>query len=282
MARITITAADTGFYTESAIGSALAPNVFLTTDLNAKGTAISFDNTSFTSLESLRYSTQSISIDATLTPVTAPRLGEHTEVTVNAVSFLRLDGQDMVTIGSMALPEALDFSATYQSYGPAGTPSWQFDLGLALKAALNTHSFNFIGGEGDDIFTPHLNMLPYYGNGRIFGHGGNDTLRGMRGRDVLNGGDGADIINGGRGHDTLTGGNGADVFVFAAAEKGHDVITDFEDGQDLIQISGLSFGALEMSQTADGVLVTSEAMSGQITLQGLSLTALDASDFLFV
>lgn len=365
MARITITAADTGFYTESAIGTGLAPNVFLTTGLNAKGTAISFGGTSFSSLESLRYTSQLITIDATLAAVATPRLGEHTSITVNAVSFLRLDGDDMASIGSMALPEALTLTATYLSYGTDDTPSWQFDLGLALEDALNTQGFKFIGGAGDDIFNPHLDMLPYYGNGIILGHGGNDTLTGTagsdfigggtgddviydnygsnrlrggagndtitvgdgsngstlhggagadtlisgagsdtliggsgfdtliggrgqdtlsgnRGRDVLQGGEGDDRLDGGRGQDTLTGGAGADVFIFDAIEKGRDVITDFEDGQDLIQISGLGYEDLSFAETESGVCITSAHMSGQITLEGLSLAALDASDFLFV
>ncbi len=365
MARLTITAADTGFYTESAIGSALAPNVFLTTDLNAKGTILSFDGESFSSLESLRYTTQLISIDASLAAVTSPRLGEHTGITVNAVSFLRLDGKDMVTIGSMALPEALTFTATYLSFGAADTPSWQADLGLALEDALNAQSFRFVGGAGEDIFNPHLEMLPFYGNGRIFGHGGNDsltgtagddyisggdgndtiadtygrnelrggagndhittghgskgsilnggsgddtlisgagsdtliggsgldtlsggrgndTLRGMRGRDVLDGGEGNDTLNGGLGHDRLTGGTGSDVFIFNAAEKGHDVITDFEDGQDLIQLSGLGYSDLVFTEIDAGVRLTAAHMSGEITLEGLSLAGLDAADFLFV
>ena len=364
MARIMITAADTGFFTESGIGSALAPNVFLTTRLNAKGTAISFDGESFASLESLRYSTQLISIEAELAGIASPQLGAHTGITVNAVSFMRLDGDKMATIGTMELPEAITLSATYLSYGVDDTPSWQFDLGLALEDALNTQSFKFIGGEGDDVFNPHLDMLPYYGNGILLGHGGNDTLTGTagsdfigggegddlifdnygsnrlrggagsdtitvgdgsngstlkggsgadtlisgagsdiliggsgfdtlqggrgndvlngnRGRDVLQGGEGDDTLNGGRGHDILTGGAGADMFVFDVVEKGRDVITDFEDGQDLIQISGLGFDDLAMTQTGEDVLISSDHMSGQITVEGLSLAALDASDFLF-
>lgn len=57
---------------------------------------------------------------------------------------------------------------------------------------------------------------------------GDDVLRGGRGDDSLLGGDGNDRLIGGSGDDQLTGGAGDDTFVFS---KGHDIITDFQDGQ---------------------------------------------------
>ncbi len=364
MARIKITAADTGFFTNSAIGTPLATNVFLTTGINYKGTVISFDGTGFETLESLRYTTQSIHVTAQLAAVTDPQLGEQTTVTVSEISFMRLEGGVMVEYGSMALPKPLTLTATYLSYGANDTPSWQFDLGLALKDALNEHSFKFVGGEGNDIFNPHFEMLPFYGRGAYFGEGGNDTITGTAGsdfigggdgddvltdnyganelrggmgndvltvgngsagsilkggagndivtsgagndtlfggsgydtlvggrgndalygnlgRDVLNGGEGDDLIVGGRSSDTLTGGLGSDVFVFHTADRGHDVITDFEDGQDLIEIKGLSFDALVFTSGDAGVTISSGEMVGQILLAGIDAAALDASDFLF-
>lgn len=365
MARITITAADTGFFTSSAIGGALAPNVFLTTRVNAAGTAISFDGSTFISEESLRYSTQMISINAQLAAVANPKLGETTSVTVTSVSFLRLEGDTMVEYGTLNLPEAITLSATYLSYGVDDTPSWQFDLGTALEDALNGQSFKFVGGEGDDIFDPHLDMLPFHGRGAIFGGEGNDTLTGTagsdfitggvgddvitdnygandlrggkgndtitvgngsngstlkggagndtlisgagndtlkggsgfdiliggrgndtlsgnRGRDTLNGGEGNDILDGGRGSDTLTGGAGEDVFVFRSADRGRDTITDFEDGIDLIQFTGLAYSDLTFSTNGDDVVITSDLMPGRITLADFDISNLDVSDFLFV
>ena len=61
-------------------------------------------------------------------------------------------------------------------------------------------------------------------------------------------GDGlANIIDGGGGSDSVTGGGGSDIFVYAAGDGGAslalaDVITDFEDGSDLIDLEGLDFG----------------------------------------
>ncbi len=364
MARITITATDDGYFTNSGIGTPLATNVFLTTQTNGNGTVITFDGTDFVSLESLRYTTQQIGITAQLAAVTAPRLGEHTTVTITEISYMRLVGDTMVEYGGMALPVPITLTATYLTYGPDGTPSWQFDLGLVLEDALNAQGFKFVGGDGDDVFDPHLDMLPYYGRGAIFGGGGHDTLTGTagsdfigggdgddvltdnygrnelrggmgndiltvgngsagstlkggagddmltsgagsdvlyggsgydtliggrgddalygdRGRDVLNGGEGDDIIDGGRSNDTLTGGLGADIFVFHALDKGDDTITDFEDGIDRIEISGLSFDALHFAEVDGGVLISSAEMTGEIWLAGVDIAALDAGDFLF-
>ncbi|AMW35851.1 hypothetical protein HEQ62_10535 [Haematospirillum jordaniae] len=80
------------------------------------------------------------------------------------------------------------------------------------------------GGAGDD---------------RITGNARDNHLQGGTGADVLVGGAGSDVLDGGAGADTLTGGSGADRFVFAsAAETVGDVITDFEAGEDRIDLSG--------------------------------------------
>lgn len=77
------------------------------------------------------------------------------------------------------------------------------------------------------------------------GGNGNDHLWGGGGYDVLRGGKGNDHLDGGMGKDTMTGGAGADVFSFgtlsAQAKVPHfdqdDVITDFQDGVDRLDIS---------------------------------------------
>jgi hypothetical protein len=94
------------------------------------------------------------------------------------------------------------------------------------------------------------------GNDTLTGRAGPDTIDGGRGNDVIVGGGGNDVIHGGYGADTMTGGDGADVFLFgtkltptgaaivadtAGAGVGgvvpHDTITDFRQGQDVIDLS---------------------------------------------
>ncbi|WP_147126235.1 calcium-binding protein [Shimia ponticola] len=72
----------------------------------------------------------------------------------------------------------------------------------------------------------------------IFGRGGADTLTGGTKADLIDGGADNDILSGGAGADILTGGAGADTFVFTAATDA-DTITDFIQGEDLIDLSPL-------------------------------------------
>ncbi|MDP4823645.1 MAG: hypothetical protein NWR47_06830, partial [Aestuariivirgaceae bacterium] len=64
-----------------------------------------------------------------------------------------------------------------------------------------------------------------------------DVLTGNNGKNTLIGGDGADFLDGGKGNDILTGGDGDDRFTFSGKGFGRDVITDFEQGYDLIAVS---------------------------------------------
>jgi Ca2+-binding RTX toxin-like protein len=73
-------------------------------------------------------------------------------------------------------------------------------------------------------------------NNQITGNTGNNYLDGGAGADTLNGGAGADTLFGGLGDDRLTGGTGGDTFRFAPG-GGHDVITDYGNGADRIDIS---------------------------------------------
>ncbi len=87
----------------------------------------------------------------------------------------------------------------------------------------------------------------------LSGLDGNDTLIGGGGFDYLNGGAGEDRLIGGALADTLTGGEGADIFVFASFYE--DLIEDFADGEDRIEISGGSFDDLTTMVDEKGTTV---------------------------
>jgi hypothetical protein len=113
------------------------------------------------------------------------------------------------------------------------------------------------GGDGDDF---------------LAGGPGSDTLEGGAGDDRIFGfdtpgnvarffagiEDGGDVIAGGTGNDTLTGGAGADTFVFAPGD-GVDLITDFQIGQDLLDLSAFSFSGF------DAVAAAGSQSGGQAT-----------------
>ena len=70
----------------------------------------------------------------------------------------------------------------------------------------------------------------------IWGLGGNDYLKGNDGHDAIDGGSGNDHVFGGRGADILFGGSGRDIFVFKYGDGFHDVVRDYVDGVDKIDI----------------------------------------------
>ncbi|MGB3403202.1 MAG: carbonic anhydrase family protein [Microcoleaceae cyanobacterium] len=113
----------------------------------------------------------------------------------------------------------------------------------------------------------------------ILGGRGEDVLTGLEGNDTLYGGKGEDILNGGNGNDVLYGDLGDDIFVLATGE-GADTITDFNNGNDSIGLSGgLTFS--ELSFAGNSILVdeTKEILA---TVTGVDTTTLTESNFISV
>ena len=130
------------------------------------------------------------------------------------------------------------------------------------------------GGAGDDVVT---------------GGNGGDTLRGGAGEDELSGDAGADVLNGGRDDDILTGGGGPDIFVFIR-KAGDDVITDFQNGQDLIDLTAFGLKPADyagvvapaLSDAGNGATFLDLAAlggSGSVRIEGLAFASANAADF---
>ena len=101
--------------------------------------------------------------------------------------------------------------------------------------------------------------------------------------DTITGGADNDTIDGRGGDDSMTGGAGEDTFVFGSSH-GNDTITDFTDGEDLIdlsQLTGISGFSDLTSVTADGNDVVIDTGSGTIRLEDVSLSDIDEEDFVF-
>ncbi len=149
------------------------------------------------------------------------------------------------------------------------------------------------GGDGNDVLTggdgndtlggSEGNDTLSGGGGRdaLWGGTGADSLAGGTGNDTLGAGDGADRLSGGGGNDLLAGGLGADTFIFGES-AGADRITDFQPDIDHIRITtpGLSYATLDIEQIADDVFIRLPE-GGSILIQGITLSELDAGDFLF-
>ena len=125
----------------------------------------------------------------------------------------------------------------------------------------------------------------------INGLGGNDIIYGLAGNDTIDGGTGNDDIYGGSGTNTLTGGTGADTFfvsVFANFTLQRHIITDFEDGTDLIDLTAWgisSFAQVDAFLSQNGfdaeLEITYDSNSQDIVFQGINQSALSAADFVF-
>ncbi|MFQ5774566.1 MAG: DUF5801 repeats-in-toxin domain-containing protein, partial [Kiloniellaceae bacterium] len=119
----------------------------------------------------------------------------------------------------------------------------------------------------------------------ILGGLGDDTLTGGSGDDVIDGGAGDDTLRGGPGADTLTGGADTDLFVFAPGDGGAalylaDVITDFEDGTDLIGLEGgLDTGNVTVGDNGSGEAVVFTTAGEILALvSGVAPDAITADD----
>jgi Ca2+-binding RTX toxin-like protein len=107
----------------------------------------------------------------------------------------------------------------------------------SVGVSVNLQTFTFTGGDaaGDTLSSIE----------NVTGSEQADALTGDIQANVLSGGGGEDTLTGGLGADTLTGGTEADVYDFnSVAETGstrftRDLITDFEQGSDLIDLEDI-------------------------------------------
>ena len=111
----------------------------------------------------------------------------------------------------------------------------EFLENLALDGAANYGT----GNDGDNVIWGSDNS----NWNELYGLSGDDWIFGRAGWDYIFGGDGDDVIVGGAGRDFISGGSGSDVFdyyrVSESSRKARDVITDFERGSDLIDLSSI-------------------------------------------
>ncbi len=151
----------------------------------------------------------------------------------------------------------------------------------ALLGVLFGSGFGDVARGGDLVD----NFRGRGGDDRLSGGKGADILRGNGGEDRVFGGKGADLITGGRGDDILGGGAGRDTFVFTERD-GDDVIRDFGDGRDRLDLTGFDFGsaaevrALATQDGSDLVIDLAEAGGGSIRLEDVSRSGFGADDLL--
>ncbi|WND01397.1 DUF4347 domain-containing protein [Temperatibacter marinus] len=135
------------------------------------------------------------------------------------------------------------------------------------------------GGSGNDT------LWGGAGNDSLLGQDGNDSLMGGEGNDILSGGAGEDTIYGGVGDDTFTGGAGSDSLVILKGH-GHNVITDFNVMEDILDLSQADFGYDDVDdmtvETVEGGLKIVFDTDNSVTLLSDDLTSIDdlSSDYI--
>ena len=177
---------------------------------------------------------------------------------------------------------------------------WFFDYefdGLKLKTSASLFDAVF-NQNGPLIALPNINIVTAAPTNPLLyadidGDTGDNTLVGTSGDDTINGFAGNDTLDGLGGTNTLIGGTGADVFIISLRGEHETTITDFEDGVDLIDVSGLGISSFDQLRPAVplGVLYEQRAnvllstiwdgLYGRLTIENISLADLSAADFVF-
>ncbi len=169
-----------------------------------------------------------------------------------------------------------------------------FSNGVNETITINGISNNQLAAS-DFIFntsTTAINISGTNGNDLLFGGNGNDTLDGGSRNDTLTGGAGNDTLVGGEDNDTLVGGVGRDIFAYTFRGSGRDVITDFRQGEDRIDLSALGVADLAtllpfITQSLGNTVISffvndfSNGINETITINGVANSQLIASDFIF-
>ncbi len=175
-------------------------------------------------------------------------------------------------------------------YGDAGNENDPFTQGI-IRAGARGGADRIYGGDGDDSIQGDAQVIDggIGGNDQLYGDAGNDFIFGdavigrngaRGGNDRIFGGDGDDRLFGDfaiddgtsfGGNDQLTGGPGRDVFFLG---KGRDIIRDFKQGEDLLNIEQVLFGDrqlrfADLDTNGDGRLTNDDAF---VTVRGTKVT----------
>jgi hypothetical protein len=218
---------------------------------------------------------------------------------VENIAFTARGGADKITVGDMTGTDVKQVAIDLSAAGDGGTGDGQADN--VIVNATNGADAVTVSSSGTQVTVNGLAAQTAIAGSeaandqlQINGLGGADTIdasamaAGLI-KLTLNGGGGNDIIIGSAGNDVLTGGGGAtddDTFVFRPG-GGADIITDFTAGLNIDEIDLRAFTGLH--SLADVLALATQAGTDTVidfgggntlTLQNVTKTALDASDFI--
>ncbi|EAW38663.1 CAP domain-containing protein [Lyngbya sp. PCC 8106] len=139
------------------------------------------------------------------------------------------------------------------------------------------------GGKNNDALEGEMGNDILFGNlgeDTLIGGENDDSLFGGQENDQLTGGSGNDTLYGDLGADTLTGGFGVDIFGLRENGQGIDVITDFEDGVDLMQLPD-SVTEFRVENNGSNLTQITVVATGEVIaqLEGIQPTEITLEDF---
>ena len=191
------------------------------------------------------------------------------------------NGEDRIDLRAFPIPGFADLTITSNDSGVT------IDLTAFGGGTILLEGVSLDDLDTSDFMFPVVTYFHHGGSDDDFIHGtdGQSWLHGKEGDDTIYGHAGDDEIYGGAGDDTMYGGSGADTFGIQR-NSGNDVIADFANGEDVIdltQFSGItSFADLTVTSDDTGVTIDLTAHGGgTILLQGFDIDDLDAADFVF-
>ncbi len=190
------------------------------------------------------------------------------------------DGNDHIVAGNGAIDVSVGNAGADKIFGQGG---FDYIYGYADNDLLYGGDDTDVvyGGEGNDL------LMGNTGTDWLYGENGNDSIFGEDDADLIFGGAGNDFIKAGTGNDWTWGGSEADQFAFDDG-WGVDIIYDFEDGIDSLDLSGTSasgFADITVGQII-GSFTWFAYGSNVVYLWGMDGTApgaanITASDFIF-
>lgn len=207
--------------------------------------------------------------------------GDGTTIDYNALGqrtrLLQEDG-DEGTAGDRAVWDSLE--TTYDGAGRIASKTQINDAGAAVSEITSLFTAGVLTDKTMEYANGEVRHYSYVG-------GVIDQTRVTKanGDQVLTGAAGSQTLQAGAGSDQIRGGAGADIFVFAGGANGDDRIMDFQNGTDLLAISGVeTLAQLDAIATlSDGryglVIDFDDPAAGSITVTGLTLATLDDLDF---
>jgi cysteinyl-tRNA synthetase, unknown class len=191
------------------------------------------------------------------------------------------NGKFVLAVDYLKDPKKIDaFARAAVSDGFMPTVAPDRDLDRPSKIPLATKPTDkddlWLGDERANVFSAGK------GNDVLNGLAGKDRLSGGEGNDKIFGSFGNDRLSGGAGRDIVSGGDGRDTFVFRAGD-GRDVISDFQNGLDRLDLTGLadSFAEVKAAASVKGDHIVLTFGADSIEVHGLTLASLTAGDVIF-